>query len=243
MSKLNQVIAIESGVKTRTTAQISELYKTVQHPNLFEGFTKLYKPLNEEGEKFPPESKNVQITASIAIDRAKQVLSELFDVTAQKDFANCSAKASVAVDGQVLLTDVPVPYLLFLEKQLTDLHSFVSKLPTLDPSQVWVEDKNTGLHRTEPSQTVRTKKVQKALVLHPPTVEHPAQTQLITEDQTVGYWDQTHFSGSVPHPERVRLARRIETLQQAVKFAREEANSVAAPRQDVSAKVFGWIFA
>jgi len=35
---------------------------------------------------------------------------------------------------------VPATYLLFLEKQLTDLHTLVSKLPVLDASETWVFD-------------------------------------------------------------------------------------------------------
>jgi hypothetical protein len=44
-------------------------------------------------------------------------LTRLFDVTPTKDWANCEARADVKVDGRVLVPDVPVAYLLFLEKQ------------------------------------------------------------------------------------------------------------------------------
>lgn len=242
MAKLNQVVAVESGVKTRANAQLSELYKVVQHPALFEGFTKQYRPLHEDGERFPNESKNVQVTVRNVVNGVAACLTDLFDVTAQKDFANTQARADVVVDGTTLLRDVPVPYLLFLEKQLTDLHTLVSKLPTLDPAETWSEDQNSGLYRTEPTQTVRTKKVQKALVLHPGTEKHPPQTQLITEDMTVGHWDQTKFSGAMPSPTRSALVSRIERLQRAVKFAREAANGTEAPAQNVGAVVLGWLF-
>lgn len=241
MAKLNQVVAIESGVKTRTNAQVSELYKAAQHPALFEGFSKKYSPLAEDGEKFPPETKNVQQTVKGVLSSVAKTLTELFDVTAQKDFANREANANVTVDGTVLLTAVPVPYLLFLEKQLTDIHTLVAKLPVLDPAETWSEDVNSGLYRTEPTQTIKTKKVQKALVLHPGTEKHPPQTQLITDDVTVGNWDQTKFSGAMPAPERARLLSRVERLQQAVKFAREEANGQSAPAQDMGSKVFGYL--
>lgn len=243
MAKLNQVVAIESGVKTRVNAQVSELYKSVQHPALFEGFSKQYRPLAEDGEQFPAENKTVQLTSDGVLRQAAKALTELFDVTAQKDFANTQAKADVAVDGKVLVSGAPVPYLLFLEKQLTDLHTLVSKTPVLDPAETWTEDKNSGLQRTNPTQTVRTKKVQRGLVLHPGTDKHPPQTQLITEDVTVGHWDQTKFSGAMAAPEHAKLLGRIEKLQRAVKFAREEATAAtAAPAQNVGETVFGWIF-
>jgi len=51
-----------------------------------------------------------------------------------------------------LLADVPVTYLLFLEKQLTDLRTFVDKLPVLDPSVVWLQDPSSGDWRSEPAE-------------------------------------------------------------------------------------------
>jgi hypothetical protein len=59
------------------------------------------------------------------------------DLAATQDFANTEAKASVVVDGQTILTDVPVPYLLFLEKQLQDVKTFVLSLPVLSIDKDW----------------------------------------------------------------------------------------------------------
>lgn len=241
MSKLNQVIAVESGVKTRVNGLMSEVYKAVQHPALFEGFNKKYQPLAEDGEKFPDERKNVQMSAPDVIKQATTALTELFDVTATKDFGNCGAKSDVVVDGVPLLKDVPVTYLLFLEKQLTDLHTLVSKMPVLDSAENWTFDANSSLYRTEATQTVRTKKVQKALVLYPATDKHPAQCKDITEDQTVGNWEQTKFSGAYPAPTKYALVAKIEKLQKAVKYAREEANTTPATDQNIGSVVFNWL--
>jgi hypothetical protein len=48
-----------------------------------------------------------------------------------------------------------------------------------DEGESWTKVTNSGLWVTEPIQTHRTKKVQKPIVLYPPTTEHPVQTQLI----------------------------------------------------------------
>lgn len=239
--RLSQVIAVESGVKNRATASMSEVYKQVQHPALFEGFNKKYQPLAEDSERFPDENKKVQMTALEVINTARRTLSELFDVTATKDYGNTAAKADIAVDGTIIVANVPVPYLLFLEKQLTDLHTLVSKIPVLDSADSWSVDPNSGLHRTEPTKTTRTKKVQKSLVLLPPTDKHPGQAQLITEDQAVGTWDMTKFSGAMPKPSKDALLERIEKLQKAVKFAREEANATSVPERKISNQVFDWL--
>lgn len=132
MQKLNQVIAVEKGIKSKVTSEVSEAYKTAQKPNLFEGFTKEYQRLQEDGEQFPPESKRVQQRYTELLQSFTTQQATLMDVTASKDYANCTARASVEVDGTVLIKDAPVTYLLFLEKQLNDFHTFVSALPVLD---------------------------------------------------------------------------------------------------------------
>ena len=64
----------------------------------------------------------------------------------------------MVVDGKVLLSQVPATYLLFIEKQLVDLHTFIKKLPVLDPSETWAFDPSADCWATEPVQTVKTKK-------------------------------------------------------------------------------------
>jgi hypothetical protein len=147
----------------------------------------------------------------------------------------------VVVDDKVLLSGVPATYLLFLEKQLTDVHTLVASLPTLDDAENWVWDENANMFKTEPTLTSRTKKVQKPLVLLAPTDKHPGQAQIITEDVNIGTWEQVKFSGALPVNQKSSLLEKVEKLQKAVKFAREEANTVNAPNQTVGAKVFSWL--
>lgn len=241
--KLNQVIAIEKGTKAKVQADVDTTFKAVQKPTLFDGFTKTYRKRVEDEEDVPPQRQNVQMVAALALKQITERWQELYDVTAQKDYANCKAIADVVVDGKPLLKDVPVTYLLFLEKQLTDLYTIVGKFPVLDPAEQWVYESATGLHKTEATLTTRTKKVQKGIVLYPHSAEHPAQTQLITEDVSVGTWEAVKTSGAMPAPERHRLLLRIIQLQQAVKSAREEANMIDAPIMALGQKVFGWILA
>ena len=119
-------------MKTRVYAEFTELHKATQKPALMNGFQKTYQPRDEDGETYPPEHQKVQYNRSDVIKRVSELLAELFDITATKDWANCSAKADVVVDGKPLLKEVPATYLLFLEKQLNDLRTFVGKIPVLD---------------------------------------------------------------------------------------------------------------
>ncbi len=242
-AKLNQVIAIEKGAKNRLYAAITELHKNAQKPDLYYGFNKSYEPKEEGGEQFPPEQKKVLMRSDDVLSETKKLFTEFLDITATKDFANVTAKADVIVGGNTLIKDVPVPYLLFLEKQLTDLRTFVDKMPVLDESDDWRKDDATGLFKTEPTKTHRTSKVQEAIVLYDATEKHPAQTQLITKDVIVGYWNQTKQSGAITRGDKRKLLERIESVLSAVKSAREEANSVEAPEKKVGENILGYIFA
>ncbi len=242
MAKLNQILAIEKGIKTRVYAEFTDLHQATQKPALMNGFHKAYQPRDEEGETYPPENQKVQYNFQDVMERVGKALTELFDITATKDYANCSARADVVVDGKPLLRDVPATYLLFLEKQLGDLHTFIGKMAELDPGSDWNVDPGTGLFKTEPSMTQRTKKVQRPIVLYDATEHHPAQTQLITEDVIAGTWVTVKHSGAIPAPRKKQLLTRIDTLSNAVKFAREQANATEAADKKHGREVFDYLF-
>ena len=239
--KLNQVLAIEKGVKARVYGEVTTMNSSAQKPALFNGFAKAYKPKEEDGEQFPPESSRVQMNAREMLQSLGRLLGELFDVTAAKDWANCNARADVVVDGKVLVSKAPATYLLFLEKQLNDVQTFVTNLPTLDPAEEWRFDEQANLYKSDVSKTARTKKVQKPIVLYDATKEHPAQTQLITEDVVIGHWDTVKQSGALPVRRRAEVLERIEKLIKAVKFAREEANAQEAPEVRVGDAIFAYL--
>ena len=243
MSKLNQIIAIEKGVKSRVYGEITELNKAIQKPDLFNGFSKMYEKKDEDGEDLPPENKRVQFVSDDVLRQVDRSLSELMQVTARKDWTNCVAKASVKIDGKELLPAAPVSFLLFLEKQLTDIHTLISNMPVLDEAEDWNQDVNSGLYKTSVTKTHRTKKVPKPIVLYPATPEHPAQTQMVAEDIIVGFWNQTKHSGALPKPQKQAIQERVETLLKAVKEAREEANNCDEEvTPNIGNAVFSYLF-
>lgn len=241
-AKLNQIIAIEKGVKSTAFQELTEAHHQLQKPTLLSGISRTYQPRDEEGEQFPPEFTKVQVTAEAVVKDTAKILTKLFDVTATKDWANCVAKADVVVDGRAILKDVPATYLLFLEKQLVDLHTFVKKLPTLDPSETWSFDPSADCYVTDPVQTAKTKKVPRNHVKAEATEKHPAQVEVFHEDVVVGYWKTLKFSGALPATRVKELLGRVEKLQEAVKFAREEANGLEAPDKKTGDAVLGYLF-
>lgn len=241
MTKLAQIIAVEKSAKNKAHQGITDAYQRMQKPALLTGISRTYRPIDEVGEQLPSESTKVQLNAAELLKDVSKVMTSLFDVTATKDFANCTATADVVVGDVTVAKGVPVTYLLFLEKKLVDIHTFVSKLPTLDPSEDWTLDPNVGCFTSKPSETVRTKKIFVPLVLAGATDKHPAQVKEGYEDKPVGYWKTVKFSGALPAQRVADILDRVERLQTAVKFARSEANSKVIESVSVGEKVFKFL--
>lgn len=242
MGKLNQVIAVVAGKKSASAERLTDAYHKIQKAELFSGISKTYQPREEDGDKLPPESKGVQIKVKDMIADVSKALVEMFDVVATQDTANCLAKSDVVVEGKTILKAVPVTHLLFLEKQVNDLKTFVSKLPTLDPADEWRFDTNADCYATPPSETTRTKKVPKAFVSYEATKEHPAQVQVFNEDILAGYWKTIKFSGAIPAKDKNAMLERVRLLHEAIVKAREQANGADVTEVHVGSAVVTYIF-
>lgn len=239
--RLNQVIAIEKGVKSRVYAFLSSTYKAFQKPALFNGLSRKYQKRDEDGEDYPAENTRVVMNAESTLHEIAENMTELLDITAQKDWANCTAKADIIVEGQKLAKDVPATYLLFLEKQLSDLKDELNKVPELDPAHEWALDDATHLYKSQPTQTSKTKKVPRVIVKYEATEHHPAQTELVNVDEVVGAWQTVLHSGALPAPRKKELQKRLQALIKAVKFARESANNTEAPEEAMGSAIFAYL--
>lgn len=241
--KLNQIIAVRKGVQADTHKLITELHRTVQKAPLLSGIARTYEKLNDDDPDLPGESTRVQVVAGTVIQQLALHLGRLFDVNAALDWTNQQAKADLIVDGEVLVADVPATYLLFLEKQLVDVETFIRKLPTLDPSDSWHFDASAGAWATDPVKTTKTSKVMRNHVLAEATDKHPAQVQSYTEDKVVGYWRTVKFSGAMPLGTVAALLARVTKLAEAVKFARENANLQPVVDPKPGKAIFDYLFA
>lgn len=243
MSKtVHELVAIHRGVKSRNQQEIDTAYHTVKKADFFRGMTREYSPYTEDGEKLDSESSKVQLLTPAVINQVIHNQTQIWDSEYSVDLSNCQAKADIIVDSETLVTGVPATTLLFLEKQLTNLRSFITALPQLDPSQDWKEDSTIkGLYKSEPKNTIRTKKVQKILVTVPPTDKFPAQTHQITEDEPVGSWKQVLMSGAISGDRKLELYGRVNKLIDAVKQARERANNCPAINGNLGAVLLNYV--
>lgn len=250
MPKLCETIAILKGVKSRSYALITDHDKLCQKPALFNGMSKTYEPLNEDDPDRPDgETALVQQRVDDIASDMSSLLIELFDCTAMQEYGNTEARADLVVDDVVLLSDVPATFLLFLEKQLNDLHTAVNRMPTLQPEYEWKWDEGRSCFVSDTVRKVRTKKTPRVVMTTTTkttakdgSVMEQQQGQVVQEDLPVGYWSTTYFSNAWPIAERKRLAARVLKLQRAVKQARERANGTVVESVKVGGKLLDWIF-
>lgn len=243
MTSISQLIAVQKGVGSKFERTQTDLHRMVQVPALVSGILRTYEPKDDDGDRLPPETTKVQLSVEDVLKNLATAAERFYDVTLTKEAANTQASADVVVDDNPVLRDVPVTYLLFLEKQLVNLATFVAKLPVLDPAQNWTRDETSGVFKANPVQTVRSKKVPKNWVKYEATQQHPAQVETFHEDIMVGTWTKVDTSGAIPATRKQELLDRVDKLSQAVKFARERANSTDVTDHKAAEAVFGYLFA
>jgi hypothetical protein len=245
---LHQIVALQTDVKNTALRTLTDVHHELQKPQLLGGQVRRYTPLDDNANPATQPAdqvQHVQLVAETQIRDVAVALARLFDLTATKDATNRLARADVVVEGDTepLLTDVPVTYLLFLEKQLDGLRTFIDKLPIHDPAVRWSFNDATGVWQSDPVVTVSNAKVLRNHVLAAATKEHQAQVTPYNEDVPVGTWATVRHSGALPATRVAELRRRVIALQEAVKTARERANTQPVVDKKGTGKVvLGWLF-
>jgi hypothetical protein len=239
---LSQVIAVEKDIKDKASQKLAHARGVFGNRGVLSGIARTYTPIEDGGEVLPAESTRVQHTVAQVLKDTQESLVALFDTTATKDYTNCVAKADIIVDGKTLLKGVPATYILFLEKQVAELLSFVKSIPTLDASEEWQHNQALDTWATPPVETIRSKKVMRNHVLAEATDKHPAQVQVYAEDIPAGRWKTIKYSGAMPATEHNAMIARIERLQRAIKHAREDANRQEVTQQHAGEPLLHYIF-
>ena len=242
MPKQNQVIAIADGVKKNAVRVLTDVHQKFQKKELLSGIAKTYTPKDEEGDKLPSEVKRVQVSVKDAVTEATKALTDMYDVIAMKEKANTHCSADVVVDEQPLLKNVPVGFLLFLEKQVTDLVTFIRGLPLLDPAEEWKWSAENKCFITPPIEQVRTQKVPRNHFKFHGDEHHPPQVEVYNEDVPIGTWKTVKFSGAIPAEAQEQILERAHKLLHAVKFAREQANLTEVERNRVGDTIFSYLW-
>jgi hypothetical protein len=248
-SRISQLISVVGGVKSDTENQLTEIQRVVTQPELLSGIQKTHRPILDESEGgivLPPQYQHVRLTAETALNAAAVLFRRFLDVTLTLDTANAGARADVKVDGKVLLHQVPNGHLIFLERELARLGVFVDSIPVHDPAFRWSnEGTEPGEWKTEPVQTAKADKgyvnhtVVEAKVIDGHLVS--PVVNVLPKDEVTGFWTTVKFSGALEPRRKRQLLDRITQLREAVKYAREEANSAVVEDLHEGETIFNWL--
>lgn len=241
MQHLSQCLGVEKKTRSRVHRDFTALYRRLAQRDVFNGLVRTYAPKDDNGEDLPAETRVVQCKADSILADVRALMVELCDIVATKEWGNTKARADLIVDGKPLLTDVPVTYFLFLEKELNELLTFFEGLPVLDPNENWEQDRSDGFYRSDETTTLKMKKVPRALEKAAATEHHPAQVDVVYEDVTVGEWTRVLRSGALPQMRVDELVRRVVRLRDAVIVAREKANTIEIENVQVGSKLLEYV--
>lgn len=244
MAKLHEVLAVEGSLKGTSEKVIKECQKVFGTKQThFIGHIKTYTPLNaDDTETIPEDRLELVTTVNDKLSYIQESIIDALDAMYQKESTNTLAKADIIIDDEIIETDVPAVVLLTLETRLKQIRECYDQALTYDPSKKWVKDDNEiNIWKTDPVETIRTKKVAKPITLSPATKEHKAQVQLFTEDIKVGTWSTIYRTGCISPREKHEYLKRIDVLIRAVVKARQRANDQEVKNVVIGKKLFNYI--
>lgn len=230
------------GAWDKIKAETLKTFKTGH--GIFVGFVKTYAPKVEGGDPLPDERKELITTVPDRLRWTLKFLAPLLDFEYTRDKANASASADLVVNGVTLAKAVPATTLLGIEKRLRELRDVFEAAPTIDLAQNWkgIADQPERF-QYGPTQTYRTAKKTQAVVMSPATDKHPAQVKDVVEDVTIGTFTTTHYCAGLQPGEKARLMERLDSLLEATKAARMQANEATVTPSAIGKTVTDWLLA
>lgn len=246
MAHLHEVLAVES--------ELDKVYKKVleetdhvfrQKPDHFLSTVKTYEPYDENDmERGEVDRKAMVTTVRRKLEYMFQHVVRFVDAVFQKEATNQQAVADIEIDGVEIARNVPATMLLGLENKIAMWRRVIDNAPTLAPGIEWEKDNTEGddvWKMTYPLERRRTKKTIGYQVIVPATDKHPAQVEKWPEDVPVGKFIEMHKSGMLSPAEKSDLLDRIDRLLQAVKQARQRANTCEVDKRKIGSALVEYI--
>lgn len=245
MGKLHEIIAIEPARKKVADKLLQESVKTLGKESLFVGQVKRLTMFDTEESHLNTEDRtDLTTTVDENLDYLVKPLSTYWDVVLQKDLTNQIAVADINIGDKVLAKDLPATFLLGMEAKLNELRKVYSAIHTLAPGITWEKDEQekAGVFRTKHDTTAfKTEKDLEFKIAAEATKEHPAQVAQLEKTKNVGKYVITRWSGMLTPLEKANRIERIDVLLDAVKQARQRANSAEVVRGRVGETLLDFI--
>jgi len=245
-TKLHEVLAVEGDKEGLARKVMQEAKSTFSSkPNLFTGNIKHTEMFDANAPILADEHMALETTVSEKLDYIAKTIASYYCVTFSKDAANQKAVADVVVDGDVLIKDAPVTWLLGMESKLKTFRSILETIPTLSSAIHWEIDEvheKVGVFRTKfPIERFKTSKVIKSKVLYDATEHHPAQIEHWNEMENVGKITDIMWSGMLPASRKSELLQKNDKLIQAFKKSRQRANGHVVETSDAGEIIFNYL--
>src|SRR5262249_15399276 len=158
----------------------------LQKGDLFNGLEKSQEMFEGFGLPQAPQSKKIQASAQEILSALPGLLGRLYDLEATKDAADADAVADVVVNGQVIIENVQINHLLWLEKQFQNLVTVFKAIPVISAAEQWQEavGLSDGYYQTATETQPITKKVTDFKIVVPAAANgnHPADVREVSKD-------------------------------------------------------------
>lgn len=248
MGKLHEILAVEGDLEGVSKKVVEEAKNTfTKKPNHFKGSHKTLKMIDEErAHEEAAAEAHVELVTTVdkKLGYVAKSLMKYYDAVLQKEATNQVAKADLVVDGEIVASDLPATFLLGMETRLKTLRQLYETLPTLPPGVKWEKDESQGegvFMSTHPEIRNKEEKSIKHHVTYEATEFHPAQIETWSENNVVGTFTTQQWSGMISTARKSELLGRIDDLIQAVKQARQRANSQEVLDVNVGQALFDFI--
>jgi hypothetical protein len=248
MTKLHELLAVESSLENQANKLSADLTNSFEKKGHLFTEKRVVFTSSEEGKGEPviESQSDIQTTVQKELGLLKDYLAKSWDAGLQVAVANTKAQADIQLEnGEVVATGIPATALLELEKRLISVQNLINATPTLDPAKGFQPDeqRGAGYYKGRTINKNRTRKDKKVVVLYPPTVEHPAQTQLIEADVFVGKIEEQEWSSALTPAKKSELLNNVEGMVRAVKRARIRANEQEVDvKRKIGDAILGRIF-
>ena len=246
MSKLHELLAVESALENQATKCRGELSDTfAKKRHLFEEKRVTFQPIAEGAPAETEIQSDLQTTVAGELKWIEGIIVKSLNASYQVACANTKAMADIVLeDDTVIASNVPATALLELEKRVVEVKTLVESIPTLDPAKGFQPDemRGVGIYKAREITKPRTRKQKKVYIKYEATKEHPAQTELVDEDQLTGKIHEQEWSGLITPATKAEMINRVEILSRAVRRARSRANEVEVTRQQIGEALLRYVF-
>ena len=246
-AKLHELLAVEPDLEGAYQKIIKETIQTFsKRTDHFNGFTRTLEIFHpEEGAPEPPaDHKAMDTTVYDKLMYQKDHIIRYMDAVLQKEATNQTAKANVEIDGKVVANDVPVTFLLALERFLARLRDVYSAIPTLPPGIDYdlAPDEGPNIYkRRHPKKEYKTEKRIVPQILYKATEKHPAQVDKISQTFNIGMYTRQELCSMITPAEKSVLLARIDKMSRGIKMARQRANRAEVVIREMGKSIFDYI--